>query len=35
MIGNEGSMDVLGYLNPESKVNISISHVFTRIDRNI
>ncbi len=33
MIGNEGAVDVLGYINPEPTPNLGLSHVFTRIDR--
>lgn len=35
MIGNAGTVDVLGYLNPEENQNPGVSHILTRIDCNI
>jgi len=33
MVGNEGSIDVLGYMSPAVGQDLALSHVFSRIDR--
>lgn len=33
MLGNSGSVDVLGYIKPEENTELGLSHIFTRIDR--